>query len=48
MIFFSFFPKDTLSVSFSFAGIVQQCLVTGSKWNILVTDAELKSTHTLI
>ncbi len=45
MIFFSFFLKDTLSVSFSFAGIFQQCLVTGSKWNILVTDAEPKSTH---
>ncbi len=30
MIFF-FFSKDTLSVSFTFAGKVQQCLVTGSK-----------------
>ncbi len=38
MICFFFFP-----VSFTFARKVQQCLVTGSKWNIFVTDAELKS-----
>ncbi len=43
---FSIFLKDTLSVSFTFAGKVQQCLVTGSKWNIFVTDAELKPTCT--
>ncbi len=30
-IIFFFFPKDTLSVNFSFAAKVQQCLVSGSK-----------------
>ncbi len=43
---FFIFPKDTLSVSFTFTGKVQQCLVTGSKWNIFVTDPVLKSTCT--
>ncbi len=31
LMIFSIFLKDTLSVSFTFAGKVQQCLVTGSK-----------------
>ncbi len=48
MIFSSFFPKETLFVRFTFAGKVQQGLVTGSKWNISVTNAELKSTNTLM
>ncbi len=43
LIIFFFFPKCTLSVNFTFAGKVQQCLVTGSKWNIFVTDPQLKS-----
>ncbi len=43
---FLFKPKYTLSVCFTFVGKVQQCLVTGYKWNIFVTDVELKSTCT--
>ncbi len=39
LIIFSFFPEYTLSVSFRFAGKVQQCLVTGFKWNIFVTNS---------
>ncbi len=45
---FFFFPKDTISVNFTFAAKVQQCLVTGSKWNIFLTNTELKSINTLM
>ncbi len=48
LMIYSYFPKDTLSVNFIFVGKVEQCLGTSSIWNIFVTDAELKSTHTLM
>ncbi len=46
LMIFTFLLKDTLSVSFNFDGKVQQCLVTGSKWNIFVNKSHLKSTCT--
>ncbi len=50
LMIFSSFPFDTLSLIFTFAGKVQQCLVTGSKWicYLLLILSWNQHAHTMI